>query len=76
MEGRQTIERCSQSIFRSVSELSSNGEKTSGLAIVDMVYFVSSCSFFILLLHSSMNKYQLKKLTKKAFLKFIICSSK
>eukprot|EP00257_Ricinus_communis_P018984 XP_015577833.1 protein downstream neighbor of Son [Ricinus communis] len=32
----QTIERCSQSIFRSVTELSSNGEKSSGSTIVDM----------------------------------------
>ncbi|XP_050227441.1 uncharacterized protein LOC126677049 isoform X2 [Mercurialis annua] len=32
----QTIERCSQSIFRSVTELSSAGEKSSGLSVVDM----------------------------------------
>ncbi|CAK7342145.1 unnamed protein product [Dovyalis caffra] len=32
----QTIEKCSQSIFRSVTQLSSSGEKSSGLAFVDM----------------------------------------
>ncbi|WCJ34137.1 Protein downstream neighbor of Son [Euphorbia peplus] len=36
VEAHQTIERCNQSIFRSVGELSSNGEKSSGLAVVDM----------------------------------------
>ncbi|XP_065857624.1 uncharacterized protein [Euphorbia lathyris] len=35
-EAHQTIERCSESIFRSVSELSSNVERSSGLAVVDM----------------------------------------
>ncbi|XP_057999693.1 uncharacterized protein LOC110650472 isoform X3 [Hevea brasiliensis] len=32
----QTIDRCNESIFRSVTELSSNGEKSSGIALVDM----------------------------------------
>ncbi|KAJ9181255.1 hypothetical protein P3X46_009403 [Hevea brasiliensis] len=36
VQARQTIERCSQNIFRSVTELSSNGEKSSGMALVDM----------------------------------------
>ncbi|KAG6770291.1 hypothetical protein POTOM_025968 [Populus tomentosa] len=36
VQPRQTIENCSQSIFRSVAQLSSSGEKSSGLAFVDM----------------------------------------
>ncbi|KAF9680768.1 hypothetical protein SADUNF_Sadunf06G0155900 [Salix dunnii] len=32
----QRIEKCSQSIFRNVAQLSSSGEKSSGLAFVDM----------------------------------------
>lgn len=34
----QTIGKCSQSTFRSVSELSSSGDRSSGLADIDMVY--------------------------------------
>ncbi|KAJ6382372.1 hypothetical protein OIU77_030927 [Salix suchowensis] len=36
VQPRQTIEKCSQSIFRNVAQLSSSGEKSSGLAFVDM----------------------------------------
>lgn len=36
VQPRQTIENCSQSIFRSVAQLSSSCEKSSGLAFVDM----------------------------------------
>ncbi|XP_062167488.1 uncharacterized protein LOC133873750 isoform X2 [Alnus glutinosa] len=32
----QTIGKCSQSTFRSVSELSSSGDRSSGLAVIDM----------------------------------------
>ncbi|KAJ6749898.1 hypothetical protein OIU85_000523 [Salix viminalis] len=36
VQPRQTVEKCSQSIFRSVTDLSSSGEKSSGLAFVEM----------------------------------------
>ncbi|KAJ8754477.1 hypothetical protein K2173_005638 [Erythroxylum novogranatense] len=36
MQAHQTLERCSQSIFRSVTEISSGVEKFSGSSVVDM----------------------------------------
>lgn len=36
----QANENCSQSIFRSVTEISSAGDGTSGFGTVDVVYFV------------------------------------
>ncbi|KAJ0089340.1 hypothetical protein Patl1_32795 [Pistacia atlantica] len=36
VQARQTIEKCSQSMFRSVTELSLGGERLSSLATVDM----------------------------------------
>ncbi|XP_061954766.1 uncharacterized protein LOC133676959 [Populus nigra] len=36
VQPHQTIKNCSQSIFRSVTELSSSGERSSGLAFVEM----------------------------------------
>ncbi|KAB5519591.1 hypothetical protein DKX38_023910 [Salix brachista] len=36
VQPRQTVEKCSQSIFRSVTDLSSSGEKSSGLGFVEM----------------------------------------
>lgn len=36
----QANENCSQSIFRSVTEISSAGDRTSGFGSVDVVYFV------------------------------------
>ncbi|XP_031267800.1 protein downstream neighbor of son homolog [Pistacia vera] len=36
VQARQTIEKCSQSMFRSVTELSLGGERLSNLATVDM----------------------------------------
>ena len=41
----QTLEKCSQGTFLSVTELSSGGQKLSGLATVDMVYAFSSFEF-------------------------------
>lgn len=38
-EARQTNERCSQSMFRSVTELSTRGEELSYLPDIDMVCF-------------------------------------
>ena len=35
----QTIENSSQSIFRSVTQLSSGGDKSTGLTSIDMVEF-------------------------------------
>lgn len=37
-----TLEKCSHGTFLSVTELSSGGQKLSGLATVDMVYAFSS----------------------------------
>ena len=38
----RTLEKCSQGTFRSVTELSSGGQKLSDLGTVDMVYAFSS----------------------------------
>lgn len=40
VQARQIIEKCSQSTFRSVTELSLGSERSFGLATVDMVYFL------------------------------------
>lgn len=40
VQARQTIEKCNQSTFRSVTELSFGGERSSGLATVNMVTFI------------------------------------
>lgn len=40
LEARQIIEKCSQSTFRSVTELSQGSERSFGLATVDMVCFL------------------------------------
>lgn len=38
----QTVESSSQSVFRSVTELSSGGDKLIGLTSIDMVEFLSN----------------------------------
>jgi hypothetical protein len=48
VQPHQTIKSCSQSIFRSVTELSSSGERSSGLAFVEMVYFAGNFSFLLI----------------------------
>lgn len=52
----QTIGKCSQSRFRSVSELSSGGDRSSGLATVDMVYTLCGSFQKYLSLKFDMNK--------------------
>lgn len=42
VEAHPTVERCNQSKFLGVAELSSNGERSSGFAVVDMVNSNSS----------------------------------
>ena len=42
LNAHRTLEKCSQGTFLSVTELSSGGQKLSGLATIDMVYAFSS----------------------------------
>lgn len=42
VKSSRTVENSSQSIFRSVTELSSGGDKLSGLTSIDMVEFLSN----------------------------------
>lgn len=56
------LKKCSQGTFLSVTELSSGGQKLSGLATVDMVHAFSSCELsllnkLLLLLLLSCEKY-------------------